>query len=165
VTRVRVIDATAPVGDVDAIVVEDDTRHVLSADPAWRPVRGSLRRALEQAVRSQPDPLGSVTAIAGEPLRLCAVVHDLEREPSCDPASVQAALHQLLALAGQRGLVRIALPLLGTVHGRLPLVEAVRLLVDALARSVDCPLREVELRVDAAIIDTVRALIAAPAIQ
>jgi len=158
--RVRVVDTRSAVGDVDAIVVEDDTFHVLGADPAWRPVAEHPRRVLDAAARSRPDALGSVVVVEETPLRLCAVVHDLDREPSCDPAAIEAALAQLLVIIERRVLVRIAMPLLGTAHGRLPLAEAAALLLGALARTVDSPLREVELRVEATAVDTVRALLA-----
>lgn len=116
-----------------ARVYEDDVHGVLAADPGPRPVEASLA-SLERAARAdRGHPPGSVVACPGRPLRLRAIVHDLDREPSWREEWIATATAAALEAAWRRGLTRLALPLLGTVHGRLPRARALALLDDALA--------------------------------
>ncbi|MDZ7749635.1 MAG: hypothetical protein U5K43_13220 [Halofilum sp. (in: g-proteobacteria)] len=124
-----------------ARVYEDDRHGVLAADPQPRPVAAGLA-GLERAALSDPGRApGTVVVGAGRPLRLHAVVHDVEREPDWHEEWVAAATAAVLDLAARRGLARLALPLLGTVHGRLPRHRALALLAAALARAPARPER------------------------
>ncbi|MBN2358960.1 MAG: hypothetical protein JXR83_05870 [Deltaproteobacteria bacterium] len=156
---ILVVDAQGELGDVDAVVVEDDTYHVLSADPAWRPVAEHPLRVLNAAIGALPDALGDVTVVEERPLKLCAVIHDLDREPSCDQRAIGLALAEVLAIVQRRELRSLALPLLGTVHGRVPVADAIEILRGALAGASATTLRGLELRVAAADVDRVRALL------
>lgn len=122
---------------VAAVVYEEDTFLTLSAptllsEPAEHPVR-TFTNALEV------EPIAPGTVLIGprdRPLELLAVVHDLDHDPSWRSDWISAALTGVMERAAQRQVRELALPLLGTVHGRLPLEEAVSLNVAAF-RSVD----------------------------
>ena len=104
---------------VDAIVAEEDTYLVLSAEPDLRiPVEHPLR-VMTAAHDSEPAPPGSVVVRSGPPPKLLAVVHDLSREPSCEEEWVIAALEETFRQTERLRLRSIALPLLGAVHGVL----------------------------------------------
>jgi hypothetical protein len=115
-----------------AVVQEQDTLLILGeqteiADPgkpAWY-----LANTLE---RSPIHDRGSVVVQGLAPLRLMAVVHDVEREPSCDTGTVQQAYHAVLKVVDDKNITSLALPLLGTVHGKLTVQESMQLLRDAL---------------------------------
>lgn len=114
---------------------EDDTWLVLSAakevrGPAERPLR--LHREM---LAARPAPLGTVLVRSGDPLELLAVVHDLDQLPSCRPEWVAKALYAVLREARSRGLVSLALPLLGSVHGVLSPEQGAAILGTVLPRA------------------------------
>jgi len=117
---------------VAARAYEEDTFLVLSAptelrSPTEHPVR--LFTALWEL---EPLAPGSVVVGAGRPLRLLAVVHDLGAEPTWREEWVAAAFANLLAEAHRRHLPSLALPQLGTRHGRQPRERCLDLLRRAL---------------------------------
>jgi hypothetical protein len=105
---------------VQARAEEEDTYLVLSAPTtgvrqAEHPIR--LMTALWDV-----DPLepGSVVVKPGNPLRLLAVVHDLDLDPTCKEDWVAQAMGGIRQEVLSRGITSLALPLIGCIHGRLP---------------------------------------------
>lgn len=115
-----------------AIVREEDVQLILTPDgpPAWP--TASLDELESAALRAVGEPPGSVVVRAGRPLMLLAIVHDLGRDPSWTEEWILSATRAALRAARQRGLTRVAMPLLGTVHGRVQPARAARLLAEAL---------------------------------
>lgn len=102
----------------------DDTRR--DSDPeAWAAALDGtpMDELLEAAIRSEPAPGGAVLLRRTRPLRLLAVVRDLEREPTVDPDWVGEALERILRVAGRSHVRGLALPLLGA-GGTLDDIEA-----------------------------------------
>ena len=67
------------------------------------------------------DPVhapGTVLNRGGVPLRLFAVVHDLEQEPSTCDAWIQRALDGVLGFCADNRVVALGLDPLGAVHGK-----------------------------------------------
>ena len=135
VGRLRVV--AGPVGRppfaVGGIICEEDTFLVMSADGEVREPDGDLVRIVAGAYSTLPHQPGSVVVQEGKPVRLLAVVHDLNLEPSCRKEWVLAACRNSLLLADRRKLHHIAMPLLGSVHGVLDWETAIDLLADVLA--------------------------------
>jgi len=104
---------------VDAVVLEEDRWLVLSAPPEVPPSSEHPLRLFTALVEAEPAALGEVVVRPGRPTRLLAVVHDLDRDPSCTLADVSVALEVVVRVCAERGLHRLALPLLGTAHARL----------------------------------------------
>jgi hypothetical protein len=105
---------------IDAAVFEEDTYLVLSADPAPKPTRHEPRKVLRQLDDTFPKQLGSVVISSGQtPVKLLAVIHDLDREPSLVEPSVGQVLIRILTEADERGCKVLALPILGRVHGSI----------------------------------------------
>ncbi len=119
---------------VDAVVEEEDTWLVLSA-PAEVPARPEHPLRLMTALwEAEPLEPGTVVVRPGTPLRMLAVVHDLERQPTWEEAWVAAALEEVLRLVDQRSLHAVAMPPLGARHGDLDLERFTQLLHQALER-------------------------------
>ena len=116
------------------VVIEDDTALVLGADIGVRDPGATLAALTAQALAAPDQPIGSVVARGTAPQRLHAVVHDLDCDPSWDEAGVRTALETVLEHACRDRLRDLALPLLGTVHGRLESRIAVRLTIEAWRR-------------------------------
>ncbi len=133
--RLVAASRSAPPFAVDAVVEEEDTYLVLSADPEVREPREPLMRVLTEVLEARGEAPGSVIVQGGYPLRLLAVVHDLAREPSWRAAWVAEALAEVFRLAARRRLRSLAMPLLGAVHGRLSRHRCLDLIRDAIVRA------------------------------
>lgn len=117
---------------VAAVVVEDDTYHALGSAPGSSPVTEHPLRVLDDAHGAVPARPGSVVVRPGVPLRLLAVVHALDRDPTWTVAWVAEAYAGVFAEVERRRLSSVALPPLGTVHGRLDRGRSLELLSAAL---------------------------------
>jgi hypothetical protein len=116
----------------DAVVEEEDTYLVLSANPEVREPAVTRLRAFHEAYTAEPAEPGSVVVRDGAPARLLAVVHDLSQNPSWREEWVAAALGAVLVEADSRKVRTLAMPPLGRVHGSLPRERFVALLRSAL---------------------------------
>lgn len=117
---------------VDAVVEEEDTYLVLSADPTVREPEEPLLEVLTEVHEAEPLEPGSIVVREGEPLRLLAVVHALDEEPTWREEWIAEALRGVFREAGRRRLRSVGLPLLGTVHGRLAIGRSLELILRAL---------------------------------
>ena len=125
----------SPPFPVDGVAFEEDTFLVLSADPVVRAPKESLMRVMTKLIETRPQTPGSVLIKGKGPLRLLAIVHDLNQDPSWREEWIASALDMILAEAETRRLRSIALPFLGTLHGSLEKQRFVVLLRDALERN------------------------------
>jgi len=119
--KVTVVPApeSSPPFRVDAVAVEDDTYSVLSADPGFHIPTEHAIRIWTEAHETTPAAPGSVSTRPGDPLKLLAVVHDLSLDPTWREEWVAGALQEILRYAGRLELSNLALPILGSVHGKL----------------------------------------------
>lgn len=145
-----------------AVVEEEDTYLVLSAEPRVRETGEPLGSALAAVRRAHPLPPGSVAMRRGKPVRLLAVVHDLALAPSWREDWIASAIRGCLRIARRLQLHSLSLPVLGAVHGRFDSERFVSLLRDALTEAEPSALERIWLRVPdervAPIGDLVRAL-------
>ncbi len=129
---IDVVIAPEPQRAADAVVEEEDTYLVLSADREVREPEVARLRAFHEAYTAEPAEPGSVVVREGTPTRLLAVVHDLSQDPSWREEWVAATLEAVLVEANLRKVRTLAMPPLGRVHGSLPRERFVVLLRSAL---------------------------------
>ena len=132
---VEVHDSEGTPETVQAVAVEDDTYFVLGADPGFKEPPEHPIRIWTELHETEPAPPGSVQVREGSPLRLHAVIHDLSEDPTWKDEWVDTALAGILREVERRELRTLALPVLGAVHGKLPLGRFLGLLRAALERS------------------------------
>ncbi|MFQ6022286.1 MAG: hypothetical protein ACE5NW_06155 [Acidiferrobacterales bacterium] len=120
------------VSSLGAIVAEEDTSLVLSADLQLQDVKEPHDKLIKQALDTKPKMPGTVVVKGGSPLRFLAIVHDLESNPSWREEWIGRALDNIFRAAEQRELHSVAIPMLGTLHGSLDKRRFVKLLRDAL---------------------------------
>ncbi len=130
---VVIAPAGPPPFDLDARVFEEDTFCIMSADPEWAPPEVHPLRLMNELQHYEPDRPGSVVVQAGRPIRLLAVVYDVNCDPSWRVEWVAAALRQIMQEAAKRRLYSLGLPLLGRQHGRMPRAAFLDLLAGVLA--------------------------------
>lgn len=119
----------------DAVILEDDTYRVLSADPDFQPAGDHPIRVMTEAWSAKPLEVGSVYAVEKtSPVELHVVIYDLSADPIFRSEWVDRALGEVLSIAEERGWRRLVLPILGRRHGQLTPRRFAQLLLSHLAR-------------------------------
>jgi len=118
---VRIVAApeNKPPFNVDAIAYEEDTWLIMSADPKICQPEEHPVRLMTDLINAQPETVGSVRVQGGNPLRFLAVVHDVNQEPTWKVEWIEKALANIFREAERRKLKAVAVPMLGSRHGRL----------------------------------------------
>jgi len=124
----------SPPFTVDGVAFEEDTFLVLSADRKVRAPREPLVRLMTRVIETRPETPGTVLVKGKRPLRLLAIVHDLNQDPSWREEWIVSALDGIFREADSRRLQSIALPFLGTLHGSLKKERFIELLRSVLER-------------------------------
>lgn len=122
-------DSISPL-PVEVRVFEEDTHLVLTVDPVMRYTEEHPIRLMTRVMEMKPHKPGTV---ARKHSSWYAVVHDLDADPVCREEWIGSAYREILRLTEKRGVVRLGMPLLGTVHGTLPARDSLRLLLHHLA--------------------------------
>ena len=105
--------------DVEAIVLEEDTQLVMSAGTEIHDVRESFEALVKRAKKTGRLQPGSVIVKRGTPVKLLAIIHDLDEEPTWREEWIVGALQEVLKQTERRRITSLAMPLLGCRHGRL----------------------------------------------
>ncbi|MFH1349909.1 MAG: hypothetical protein ABII26_03140 [Pseudomonadota bacterium] len=128
---------------VDAVAAEEDTFLVLSADPVVREVHEHPVRLMTRLIETESETPGSVLVKGKGPFKFLAIVHDLNQDPTWREAWIAGALSEIFREAENRKLQSIALPLIGTKHGKLERQRFLTLLKRAVDRSSKKYLRRI----------------------
>jgi len=122
---------------VDAVAFEEDTFLVMSAETTVLEPRESLMRVMTKLIETRPEKPGSVLVKGKDPLRMLAVVHDLNHEPTWREEWVESALRGIFQEVEKRRLGSLALPFIGTLHGKLRKERFIRML-NAVLECTEC---------------------------
>ncbi|MDX1593973.1 MAG: hypothetical protein R3298_06975 [Gammaproteobacteria bacterium] len=134
-----------PPFSVERTVVEEDRWRVVGAPPDWRPPRPEHPVRLHTAlIDDAPERLGRVLE-HGQNWH--AVVVDVDADPLVRPEAVRAALARVTLLCARHAVTRLAVPLLGTIHGDLDPARALAMVHDALLVRPPADLRRIWLQV------------------
>ena len=138
---VAIAPAQLPPYKCDAIVEEQDSDLILDdtqeiRDPGDKPV-WYLANKLESATRLSP---GQVIVRDTVPLRLQAVIHDLETEPSCNELWIFQAIQQIFEIAESRGIRALQMPLLGTRFSQIQSGQFIDILLEIITRQRPAPI-------------------------
>ncbi|MDH5738604.1 MAG: hypothetical protein OEZ23_09870 [Gammaproteobacteria bacterium] len=104
--------------DVQAVILEEDTGLILSADTKIRLVQEHPVRLMTELVSFEFPAVGETVIQQGNPCFIFAVVIDLDQSPICCRDWVCAALQQSLELCSQRQMTHLALQPLGCRYGQ-----------------------------------------------
>jgi hypothetical protein len=143
---VRIVEGVSSPFPIDAMVREEDTYLVLSADPEFRPSTEHPIRLFEELSNVEPVEPGAVVVRSGDPLEFLAVVHDLGRDPTWKRGWIEEALDAIFDEVRARSIRSLGMPILGTVHGTLAEKDGRRLLMTALRTHRGCGLRRLWLK-------------------
>ncbi len=132
--RVVVARQDDPPFAVDGVAVEEDTWLALGAPSDVVSSPDHPVRVMTRVWDAQPEKPGTVLVKRGSLVRLHAVVHDLNEDPSWKETWVRTALSGVFEEAGRHRLRALQLPLLATKHGSLPPNRFMVLLREALVQ-------------------------------
>ncbi|MFQ5744428.1 MAG: hypothetical protein ACE5HV_12690 [Acidobacteriota bacterium] len=134
---VRIIAAPAQESPfpLEAVAAEEDTWLVLSTDSRIIEQHDHPIRVMTEVWEAAPEKPGEVVVKPGRPLRLLAVVHDFNADPTFREEWVASALDGIFEETARRELASIGLPLLGTLHGTLQPAAFLALLETAIERA------------------------------
>lgn len=141
--HVVVAPQDAPPFPVEAIAVEQDTHLLLGTDDIVVEPREDYSQLV--AAAAEPSTLipGSVLVKKAEPLQLLAIVHDIDCEPSWREEWIASAINGVIEEAEWRRLGSVAVPLIGTRHGNVPMRRVALWLGRCLSRTAFRHLRRV----------------------
>ena len=145
---------------VDAVVREEDTHLLLTADTMIRQPRQSIDELLGEAARTPPSRPGSVVLRQGPPLQLLAVIYDIEREPMWQEKWIDEALAAVFDIVERQHITALGLPLLGTGHGSMHPARVAHLLARALGRSSPASLQRLWVQASDTAAEQARTLLA-----
>ncbi len=132
-TKIVPSPPSQPPFSVTATLFEEDTWRVLSADPTARPETTHPVRVMTDMLFDREAEPGSVV-VQGN--RWLAIIHDLDRDPSCKELWIRQALERVMQIAADRACQTLALPLLGSVHGCLNWQASLKLISECLTSGV-----------------------------
>lgn len=142
--RIRVRQGDLTTFEGDAIVNAANDRLVLGAG-----VAGAIRQAggptiQDECDRHGPIRMGEAMVTGAGKLSVRYVIHAaiMGDEPT-DLTIISRATAAILRLAAEHGVVRLAMPILGSGVGRIPLLEAAGAMIEAIRTSVDAESIEV----------------------
>lgn len=119
--------------EVDAIVNAANSQLWMGAGVAGAIKRAGGKGIEEEAVRLGPIPVGESVVTSGGMLKARYVIHSAAMGPDLmtNADLIRQATRTALLRARERNLTSIALPALGTGVGAFPLVEAARIMAQA----------------------------------
>lgn len=129
-----------PPFSVGAVIEEQDTALILDEsdeirDPGQKPVWFYANKLEHQPLLTP----GQVIIRDTLPLRLQAIIHDLESEPICNELWIFQALQQTVEIAEQRKIDSLRLPLLGCRFGKIEPRQFFSILLEIITRQRPAP--------------------------
>ena len=103
---------------VSVFAYEEDTSLILSTAARVQTLDDHPIRVMTALIEEPAYAPGTVLPRGGSPLRLFAVVHDLEQEPTTCDEWILNALEGVLSFCNAHGVVALGLDPLGAVHGK-----------------------------------------------
>jgi len=117
---------------IDALVFEEDAFLIMSDKPEHIPPSKHPIRLMNEIANFKPEIPGSVVVKGKNPIRILAVVHDVNQEPTWKEKWIEKALCSVFKKCEVLKIKTLGLPMLGTKHGRLNHQRFSRLLASSL---------------------------------
>lgn len=124
--------AIAPIeyvpSEIEAIVEEQDTQLLMVVDSVIDYPEDDFDTLIDQMSSGKSRKPGQIIVRHEKPMRLQAIIHDIYQEPSCKVEWVAFALKQLIEEINNLQIKTLAMPLLGTIQGKIAEQQSVELL-------------------------------------
>lgn len=144
---------------VDAIVDEQDTNLLLDTIPVIQDTRESYRSLVKKMNRRKPLLTGQIIIKNTIPARLIAIFYDFEQIPVCSEAVLTTVINNLLDKLNRHKLKSVAMPLLGSTHGKIAEQVFIKLLQESLLNKNPAYPEKIVLMVPPGKLDYIRKVI------
>jgi len=119
---------------VDAVVEEQDTSLVLGEsneikDPGNKPVWYFANKLQSFAALSP----GEIIVRKSRPLRIQAIVHDLDQEPTCRELWIEQTINKIFTITDTHNIHAMQMPMLGTRYSDVETTWFLQLLLNTIA--------------------------------
>jgi hypothetical protein len=104
---------------IDALVEEQDTCLVLGNSPVIKTPLESFPALVKKMERQKPRIPGEVMVIHSKPKRIVAIIYDINHKPICREEWIETAIINILQQCDAYQIRTLAMPLLGTTHGKI----------------------------------------------
>jgi hypothetical protein len=121
-----------PLG-IDAIVEEQDTQLLMAVDTEIEYPDDDFDTLINQMTTGKARRPGQIIVKQDKPIRFQAIIHDINHDPSWKVEWIALALKQLVEEIENYQIKSLAMPLLGTHHGKMAEEESIELLCASLA--------------------------------
>ncbi len=128
---------------VTAVALEEDTNLLMSARAELRAPVESFGKLVEDMASFEPVEPGTVVVQGDSPVRLLAIIHDIEQSPTWKEAWIEDAISGVLKETERHKLGSLCLPVLGSLHGDMSTKRFARLLRLALEKHPPKRLRRI----------------------
>lgn len=129
--------------NVDAVVEEQDTNLILGKSPVIMETIESFPAQVKKMEQQTREIVGNVLVKQSIPIRFIAIVYDIEQTPIGKKIWIEEALQNILAQCDKYKIKTLAMPLLGTSHGKLEEESIIRLLQDSLIQNRQQTLKKI----------------------
>ncbi len=109
----------APPFQPEAVVCEEDTYLVLSADITVTDPGKHIVRIMTDLINTSAEKPGTVVVKGKNPFMYLAIIHDFNLDPTWKEEWISEVLDNVFKQASDHEISTLALPMLGTVHGSL----------------------------------------------
>lgn len=106
--------------DIQAVVIEEDTAMVLSADTTIRIYDEHPIRLMTSLLDQPPELPGTIVTRGRSPYCFYAIVHDFDQDPSFREDWVASAIELALGKCVDLGIQGLATQMLGSTYGTQP---------------------------------------------
>ncbi len=142
----RINIAIAPIDyvphDIDALVEEQDTQLLMAVDSEIVYPEDDFDTLISQMTTGKGRRPGQILVKEDKPIRLQAIIHDINQEPSWKAEWIAFALKQLIEEIKNYEIKVLAMPLLGTHHGNMAEDDSIELLCSCITTDHTLPLEK-----------------------
>ncbi len=128
----------APAGSqphrVAARVYEEDTFLVMSQEPEYATEPAHPLRLMAELSDLEPELPGTILLQGRYPIKIFAVIYDVDSTPICRPEWVAEALKAIFEAAMEHNIRAMAIPLLGCTYGPMTPAHFTEILADTLIK-------------------------------
>jgi len=158
--EIAVAPAKFPPFAVGAVIEEQDTALLLDdsnelRDPGQKPLWFYANKLDHQTLLNP----GQVVTRDTQPLRLQAIIHDLESEPICNELWVFQAIQQTMEIVENRKIEAIQTPPLGCRFGKLKYDQFFAILLEIITRQRPAPVARIWINIPEENCETVFTLL------
>ncbi len=118
---------------IDAIVEEQDTQLLMAVDTEIKYPDDDFDTLINQMATGKTREPGQIIIKQEKPIRFQAIIYNINQEPSWKVEWIAFALKQLIEEINNYQIKTLAMPLLGTHHGKMAEEESIELLCASLA--------------------------------